>query len=156
MSAAPPPSGSARTAVLRLLARRDYTKAELTERLLARGYAEPAVDSALRALEADGTVDDRRAARAHVRTASRVKGRGRLRIARELDARGIARDIARDALDTLSPADDTEAVRRFLQKRRVPRQLSPADRRKIFQQLLRRGFAVDTIARALTSDGNED
>jgi len=147
-----PPTGSPRLAALRLLGRRDYSSSEVTTRLLERGYAADDVDTAVRALVSDGAIDDRRTAFAHVRTAARVKGRGTHRIRRELEARGIDGPIIRDALEQLSPDDDRDALRRLLARRRLPTPLPPEHRRRLFQQLLRRGFSVDLIARTLAVD----
>jgi regulatory protein len=146
---APDPSLNIRVVALRLLGRRDLTRAELTQRLIDRGYAKADVEAAVDRLVAGGSVDDKRTALAHVRTASRVKGRGRLRIQRELAARGLARDVVAEALQELQPDDDAAGIRRFLLKRRVPARLSPRERQKLFQQLLRRGFPSDAIARVL-------
>ena len=149
-SGSPPDSSNdVRLAALRLLGRRDLTRAELTRRLIDRGYPESEVEAVADRLVAGGSLDDKRTALAHVRTASRVKGRGRLRIQRELTARGIARDVVDEALQELKPDDDAQGIRRFLLKRRVPARLSPHERQKLFQQLLRRGFPSDAIARAL-------
>jgi regulatory protein len=140
---------SARVAALRLLTRRDYTKAELRDKLAARDYSSEEIDEALADLASQGLVDDRRAAAAYVRTASRIKGRGRLRIQRELEARGLDRGTIRQALEELPASDETAALERFLQRRRLPARLAAADRRRLFQQLLRRGYTADLIAKAL-------
>ena len=150
-----PPQGSPRLAALRLLGRRDYSAAEITTRLTERGYAADDVEAIVTALVADGAVDDRRTAFAHVRTAARIKGRGTHRIRRELERRGIAASVIRDALAQLSPEDDLAAIQRQLTRRRRPGPLAPADRRRLFQQLLRRGFPADLIARALDVDPEE-
>src|SRR5215211_1059950 len=81
------PTGSPRGAALRLLGRREYTRTELRTRLLEKGYDQRLVDEALDQLAADKWLDDRRVAAAHVRTSSRLKGRGRRRIQRELEHR---------------------------------------------------------------------
>jgi regulatory protein len=144
-----------RTTALQLISRRDYTTAELKERLLSKGCDEREADDAIRALAADGTLDDRRVGAAHVRTAGRVKGRGRLRILRELQARGIDRDLARDLVREVGADDEADSIARILLRRRVPRRPGPEDRRKIFQHLLRRGFPSDAIARALRKHGED-
>src|SRR5690242_6859922 len=110
---------AARTAALRLLSRRDYTSAELRDKLASREYSAGDIDEALASLAAERLLDDRRAAAAHVRTASRVKGRGRLRIQRELEARGLDRDVVRQALEELPAADESAALDRWLQRRRL-------------------------------------
>lgn len=145
----PPPEGPPRLAALRLLGRRDYTAFELTTRLVERGYPPDEVRAAIDALTADGAVDDSRAAFAHVRTSARIKGRGRLRIIRELEARGIAAGVIRDAIAQLSPDDDRAAIERLLARRGLPRPLQPDDRRRLFQHLLRRGFPSAAISAAL-------
>lgn len=140
---------SARAAALRLLARRDYTTAELRDKLVSRDYSAEDIQEALATLAAQGLLDDRRAAAAHVRTASRIKGRGRLRIQRELEARGLDRSLVREALEELPASDETAALNRVLLRRHLPPRLTAADRRRLFQQLLRRGFTADVIAKAL-------
>jgi SOS response regulatory protein OraA/RecX len=94
-----------------------------------------------------------------VRTASAIKGRGRQRIQRELEMRGIARDVVREVLDAVPPGHDAALVERFLARKRLPARLDQAERRRVFQQLLRRGFSSDAIATALKGHcggGEED
>lgn len=138
-----------RVAALRLLGRRDYTTHELRERLLAREHPADDVDAALDSLRTDGLLDDRRVAASHVRIATSVKGRGRLRIARELEARGLDRALVQEALAALPADEDAEAIRRWLARRALPPRLPAADHRRVFAQLLRRGFPADAIARVL-------
>ena len=45
--------------------------------------------------------------------------------------------------------DETAAIQSFLRRKRVPADLTVADRRRLFQQLMRRGFTADVIAQAL-------
>jgi regulatory protein len=146
---APPPPGNARTAALRLLGRRDYTVRELQEKLIARGHGVEDVTAVLNDLAADGLQSDERVAAAHVRTASQVKGRGRLRIARELEARGIGRPLVARVLATVAPGDERAAILEILRRKHFPASPAPAERRRMFQHLLRRGFSSDAIARAL-------
>jgi regulatory protein len=113
-----------------------------------RGYLEDEVAATVAGLIADGSIDDERTARSHVRVASQAKGRGRVRILAELRARGIDETIAREALTAVSPDDDRQAIERFL-ARRPPKDTSRAERDRLFRQLLRRGFSADTIAAVL-------
>ena len=131
------PTGTPRAAALTCLSRRDYTIREITDTLNDRGYPGLEVDAAVRSLTADGALDDRRVAAAYVRTASQVKGRGRLRIAHELEARGISRALAEEVLGRLPPEDEAEAIRKILARRRFPARPTLADRRRIFHHLLR-------------------
>jgi regulatory protein len=151
-----PPAGGARLAALRLLGRRDFSAAEVTTRLLDRGHPADEVHAVVRDLVADRTLDDRRVAASHVRTASLVKHRGRLRIRRELEARGIDKVLIGEALAELPADDDAAAIRVFLARRRAPARPDPAMRRRLFQQLLRRGFDSVAIARALGRGDRDD
>jgi regulatory protein len=153
-SDAPPPSGGARLAALRLLGRREYTAAEIASRLLARGYPAEDVASAVGALRADRTIDDERAALAHVRTASTIKGRGHLRIRRELEARGVDPGIIDTAIADLSGEDERHAIDRFVQRRAGGRPLDQAVRRRLYLQLIRRGFQTDMVIRVLREAGS--
>jgi SOS response regulatory protein OraA/RecX len=91
-----------------------------------------------------------------VRTARDIKGRGRLRIERELIQRGIAPALAHEAVAIL-PGDDEQAqIARVLARKRLPARLSLAERRRLFQHLLRRGFPADAISKALKTRGDEE
>jgi regulatory protein len=131
------------------LSRREWSCRELRDRLLADGGDPAGVDTAIERLVANGTLDDARVARAHARTAARVKHRGRLRILRELATKGIADDVARAAVDEALPADEAEtALERELARRLKP----PVDERKVrrvFAALVRLGFAPGDVGRAL-------
>lgn len=151
-----PPTGTPRLAALRFLGRRDYTAAELVKRLTDRGYPEDDVRTAVERLTADGAIDDRRTAMAHVRTASRIKGRGTVRITRELEARGIPTALIREATATLSADDDRRSIDRFLARKSLPRPLPHDQRRRLFQQLLRRGFPTAIISAALSYTPSDD
>lgn len=142
----------ARVAALRLLTRRDYTAAELRTKLLEKEHPEPEVVTAIADLTRDGFVNDRRVAVSFVRVASALKGRGRHRIERELEHRGVDKAIIREALATLPAADETASIRRFLERKTLPARLSPAEHRRLFGQLMRRGFSADLIARAIRGE----
>ncbi len=155
-SAPAAPTGSPRTAALALLGRRDYTTRELTDKLTSRAYPAAEVEAAIRSLSADGLLDDRRVAAAYVRTATQVKGRGRMRIEHELRARGIGQALIDEVLGRLSPEDESAAIQRVLARRHFPARPTLADRRRLFQHLLRRGFAADVIAKAMRETGELD
>ena len=146
----------ARATALRLLTRRDYTAKELRTKLLQRDVPEAEVTSVLAELAQSGMVNDRRVAESFVRVASALKGRGRLRISRELEQRGIDRTIIRDALAALPLEDEAASIRRFIERKHLPARLSAAEHRRVFGQLVRRGFSADLIANALRGRGNSE
>lgn len=145
-----------RLAALRLLGRRDYSTAELRERLVKKHFGAEDIAETLAALTDERLLDDRRVAASHVRVAASVKGRGRLRIARELEARGIERGLIHDALAALPAEDETAAIRAFLARKRVPDRITAAEHRRLFNQLLRRGFSADAIAKVFRTRRDED
>jgi len=155
-SAAPPPASQTWTDALRLLMRRDYTAAELRNRLLDKGHTDENADECISRLLADGTLDDRRVALLHVRTARDIKGRGRLRIERELIQRGIASSLAHELVASLPAEDEQAQLARILARKRLPARLSLPERRRLFQHLLRRGFPAEAISKALRSRGQEE
>lgn len=142
-----------RTTALRLLSRRDYTTTELRDRLVNRGYSPDDIDRVLRELKAAGSLDDRRVAAAHARTALSVKGRGRYRVRRELQARGVPEEAATEALRGVDDAAESESIQRVLARKRFPARPSIAERRRMVQHLLRRGFPADLIYRAVGRTG---
>ena len=146
----------ARATALRLLTRRDYTAKELRTKLLERDMPEADVTSVLADLAEAGLVNDRRVAESFVRVSSTLKGRGRMRISRELEQRGVDRAIIRDALAKLPIEDETASIRRFLERKHLPARLSPAEHRRVFGQLVRRGFSADLIAKALRGRGVDE
>jgi regulatory protein len=137
---------------LRFLARRELTTHELRERLAARDVPDQEIDAVIARLTEDGTLNDRRAAAAIARTQAAVKGRGRLRVERELDARGVGRDIARAALDEVfADLPESDLLEKALRRRL--RAGSPitdqAHFRRLHQYLLRLGFPSGAAIAAL-------
>jgi regulatory protein len=120
-----------------------------------RGYPAETVDAALARLAAERLLDDARVASAHVRTALHLKSRGRHRVMRELTARGLSRQTIDEAIGQVAPADERAAIVKVLKRKRYPAAPSLAERQKMFQQLLRRGFAADAI-RAVLGRGDWD
>jgi regulatory protein len=100
---------SARSTALRLLGRRDYTTSEIRTKLLDREFPAEEIDSTIRALCDAGLLNDLRVAGAHVRAASQIKHRGRLRIRRELEARGVEKAVIAQALADLRARPRGEA-----------------------------------------------
>lgn len=150
------PARSARAAALALVSRRDFTAAELESRLKEKGYDADAIADALADLRAGRFIDDRRVAAAHVRTAAVIKGRGRVRIARELTARGVSRDLIEDALGGVNPAGELASMRRILARKRWPEHPTMAQRQRMFRHLLGRGFPADLISKALGGRRDDD
>jgi len=145
----------ARDAALALLARRSHTRVELSRKLSRKGFASPEIASVLEDLAGRGYLDDARTAAALV-TAQAGRGRGRARIASELSARGVPPPERERALAGLDPSAERQALRRALERRArsLPAGLTPGARsKKLFDHLVRRGFAPAAVLEALHRKG---
>src|SRR5215471_8863486 len=136
---------------LQLLGRRELSVKQLRARLLDRDHSPEDVDRAIGLLLENHALDDARVAAAYVRTALAVKGRGRLRIRRELQEMGIEADVASAALaEAFGDVDERAMVRDALAKKlRGKKIATPADHARMFQYLLRQGFSPDTVTAVL-------
>jgi SOS response regulatory protein OraA/RecX len=143
---------SAYADALRILARRELPAEAIRSRLLDREHPSDAVETAIRQLIENGALDDRRFALAYARTAATVKGRGRLRVLRELAQQGVAREVASEAVgDVFGDLDERALVAKAIQKklRGRPRVATVQDRARLYQYLVRQGFTPAAIAAAL-------
>jgi regulatory protein len=142
----------ARSAAIRLLARRELSAAQVRERLLRRGHPEHAADEAIVRLQESGLIDDARVARAFARTRATVKRLGRERIVRELHGMGIDRETARSAVDDVFGAVDEAALLETALDRRLRHGVAlddPAVQRRLHAALVRQGFQPGTVGRAI-------
>jgi regulatory protein len=141
---------------LRLLARRELSVKELRDRLVDREHPGEEIDRAIEHLLETQALDDARVARAYARTASKVKGRGRLRVMRELNAMGIAKETASEAVaDVFADVDERSLIAKALQKkmRGRPRVANAAEHARLYQYLMRQGFTPAGIVAALRTVG---
>jgi regulatory protein len=141
---------------LKLLGRRELSVADLRSRLLDREHTPEDADEAIARLLDTGALDDRRVARAYARTASKVKGRGRLRVTRELQAMGIARDtIAEAVAEVFGDIDERAMIDRAIQKklRGGARPSTMQERARLYQFLMRQGFTPAAVLAALRRIG---
>jgi regulatory protein len=141
---------------LRLLARRELSVKELRDRLVDREHPAEEIDRAIEHLLETQALDDARVARAYARTASKVKGRGRLRVMRELSAMGIAKETASEAVaDVFADVDERSLIAKALQKkmRGRPRVANAAEHARLYQYLMRQGFTPAGIVAALRTVG---
>ena len=128
---------------LGLLARRELAEAQLRTRLAKRKFEDDEIDAAMTRLRRERAVDDRRTALACARTQVRIKHRGRARVVRQIEALGIDRDIAREAVAEVFAELDENALLEQALDRRLRHGLSlsePAVFRRVHRYLLGQGF----------------
>ena len=142
-----------------MLARRELSVAQLRARLADRDHNAEDIDAAVARLLESGALDDRRVARAYARTASTVKGRGRLRVQQELHAMGIPRKVAAEAIaETFGDMDERGQIDKAIKKKLQrtgggKRTLTLQERGRLYQFLMRQGFTPAGIAAALRRIG---
>lgn len=126
---------------VRALARRDHSAESLRARLARAGVPEDAQNDTLETLERAGYVDDARFARARAEQLA-VRGYGDEWIRADLDAQGVAAEVATEAIAGLEP--ETERA--------------PGEWAKLrggfaaARTMARRGFAEETLEALLAQD----
>ena len=137
---------------LHLLGRRELSERQLRERLREREHSAEDIDRAIALLIENRALDDRRVADAYIRTALKVKGRGRLRIQRELQEIGIDGEIAAEALaEAFGEVDERALIAQALEKklRGKTKLASPSEYARLYQFLMRQGFSPAGVNAAL-------
>lgn len=144
-----PSAGETYQRSLTLLARRDHSVAELRRKLLAKGFPVAMVDESLELLVRQGYLDDRRFAQ---RWAESALASGRFvgpRLLLELQRRGVAREIAQEAVAAAGAEHGERQLLAALTAKRFaafdPQSASLQERRRVYAFLLRRGFSPDAI-----------
>ncbi len=140
--------GAARRAALALLAGRDFSRHELTERLLRKGHGADAAAAAVASLVQDGLLREERYVE-HFVTQHAGRGRGPARIRMELRDKGVDAELVDQALDDAA-ANWVRAAREARRRKFGP--ALPADYRERAKQarfLQYRGFSSAQIRAAL-------
>lgn len=137
----------ARERSFRALAHRDYSAAELAQRLIDDGYPAVIAEETVESLVRSGLVNDERFA--EVWACSRARqGLGRRRIAEELARKGIDDELARSALASI-PEDEVTRARSAL---RGPLPEDRKARDRALRRLVGRGFDLPVALRALDAE----
>jgi regulatory protein len=146
----------ARTVALDLLARKAWTRRDLTRRLCRRGALPGVADAVVADMEARGYVNDRAFAAAWAESRARDRGFGRQRLRQELLARGVAAPVAESAIqrafeetDELARAQQAAMRRLAILRRGAPGQIA----RRLHDHLRRRGYSEDVVRRVLRTVG---
>ncbi|WP_416138113.1 regulatory protein RecX [Halomonas sp. HK25] len=153
MSGKAPGESTPRDDAIRLLARREYSRAELTNRLSAKGHVPDAIAECLDALVEQGLQSDARFTESFLR--SRIlRGQGPLKIHQELSRRGIERELIRTALAEAQREEQGGADWFVLACETLARRFSgpgdtPRERARRERFLAGRGFDFDQVRHAL-------
>jgi len=136
---------AAERAALRALARRAHARLDLQRRLVKKQHPPAAVEAALERLTIRGLLDDHRFAEQYAALRA-TRGKGPARLLRDLQAQGVERRTAEDAVrgaleeEGIDPALEARAVaaKRARQLAGLP---VPVRKRRLLAFLVRRGYA---------------
>lgn len=138
---------------LRLLERRPFSMRDLSRRLVLKGHPPAAASAAVERARRSDLVDDARFALHFVETRA-ARGRGPLRLRRDLAGLGVDREVVDRALAEAStrgggtPDMAVLARKRQAQLKGLPK---PVVRRRLLAYLARRGFGGDEVRRVVSA-----
>jgi regulatory protein len=142
------------TAALAMLARRDYSRAKLEERLLDKQFAPAAVSEVVERCVAAGYVDDQKYGKTRVEARLRRRPSGRHDALADLRRQGLAKTMSEGIVEEVFAAAGGEeavlddALRRWQAKNGEPTELAAAKR--CFDHLMRRRFPRYLVLQALS------
>jgi len=153
----PADQGNPWPTVLRLLTGRDYSHAELRQRLFDRGFEPDRIDDALQRCLELGYLDDNRYA---LNRATSLLTQGRAvgpRVLADLRRHGVSDEVACRALEKALESCDENQLLRSLMDRRFPDfdydSASLKERRRVLHYLQRRGYPLSRIMDQLKRKG---
>ena len=134
-----------RARALRLLARREHSRRELSRKLAAHAESGEALEQLLDALEAKKQLSDERFAAERARVLSRKYGAARIR--QDLKARGVTDT----AVPELSAEDEKARARAILDRKYRDPATTREERAKRMRFLQSRGFSTEIIFSLLSA-----
>ncbi len=140
-----------RVRALRMLARREYSRREMQDRLSSPDVDDAEVQSVLDEFEDKGWLSERRFVDAVVQ--SRRRRFGAARVLHELKEKGVSEEGLANAREALAESE-IEAARAVWQKKFGQPPASLAERAKQTRFLAGRGFSADVIRNVL--DGRDE
>lgn len=138
---------------MNLLQARDYTRKQLEDKLRQGDYPEACIEEAIAYVASYGYLDDGRYARNYIEY--RLQSKTRAQIEAELQRKGVAKDVIREAFDELEKTgavqDEAEMIRALLDKRKYCADTADAkERQRMYGYLCRRGFSPELVRKALS------
>jgi regulatory protein len=127
---------------MRLVARREHTRLELTKKLIVRGFERGDVDTLLNDFEEKGWLDERRYIDIFLR-AKRCRY-GSLKLIRELEVRGISRDLIEEVRPGIQ-SGELDAAQGVWQKRFGVQPKNSTELAKQIRFMQSRGFEQEVI-----------
>ena len=144
----------AREICLQLLTDRARTRQELADALARKGVPAEAVASVLNRFDEVGLIDDAAFAGQWVRSRHRHRGLGRRAIAVELRRKGVADEVAGEALAEIDTESEDRRARELVDRKLRSVAVDTADRRataarRLVGMLARKGYSAGTAYRVV-------
>ena len=141
----------AKKRAMHLLERQERTEKQLYDKLRQSGYPESVIEAAVAYVKSYHYIDDFRYALTYIRYHQEKKSRRKL--AMDLVAKGISKDLIEAAIEEEYEADDRKKIAEILAKRHYSFGRADAnEQRKHYQFLLRRGFQSADILRVMKQE----
>ena len=135
---------SAKSVAVRLLSRREHSAFEIRDKLLKRDFDSEEIDRVIIELQQGGWLSDERFAEAYIRM-RQLKGFGPVRIAMELNERGVKEHIVDDYLHANDDSWRQTLEQQYRKKYKDKPIEDYSDKAKRIRFLQYRGFALDVI-----------
>lgn len=145
-------SKRARLRCMNLLKSREYTTAQLRQKLKEGYYPQENIDDAIAYVTSFHYLDDERYTRDYI--TYHINARSRKRIEMDLLHKGIEKSLIdsmfQELTDDCEEDKEEEIIREFLKKKKFhPDEMDESQKRKIIGSLYRKGFSLDKIYKVL-------
>ena len=148
-------SKRAKLRAMNLLQKKDYTEKQLRDKLTEGLYSQELMDEAIDYVKSFKYLDDERFARDYI--TYHMSMRSRNRIVQDLVQKGIGKDTLMPILEEIyeeagseSGEDvELEQIKKLLIKKHYDKDMEYKDKQKIMAFLMRRGYSMDKIRRAM-------
>lgn len=137
---------------------RDHSEKEIRAKL-ARKHGAEYVDEAVEKLIELDLINDERYAENYARELFEHKKFGKIRIKSELIAKGIASDIASEAVNSLFEDEEPDNIQRIvdiIEKKYYNRMNDEVGRKKVFSALQRMGYSFSDIREAMSEFSDDE
>ena len=147
-------SKRAKLRAMNLLQKKDYTEKQLRDKLQEGLYSQELIDEAIDYVKSYRYLDDERYARDYI--TYHMEMRSRNRILQDLTGKGISKDVIISIMDELYSESEeatgdieAEQINKLLIKKHFDNDMDYKDKQKIMAFLVRRGYTMDSIRRAM-------
>ena len=137
---------------------RDHSEKEIRAKLMRKHGAEYVDEAVEKLIELD-LINDRRYAENYARELFEHKKFGKIRIKSELIAKGIASDIASEAVNSLFEDEEPDNIQRIvdiIEKKYYNRMNDEVGRKKVFSALQRMGYSFSDIREAMSEFSDDE